>query len=127
MTWENDDRGKPCKWQERIVVDRAELEHGLLPVNRQREIALALQRCRAAVAELQASDDIYVIRVPPEVHRTEDGETMQWIFNVRARVRWCPDKATAERYGSFEGQFSAAVDDEFARCLAERAKHGTVR
>lgn len=128
MTWENDERGKPCRWQKQIVVtaeDWAESRQRVLSADKTKEIDDAVEACRAALKELEASAERYVIIVEPELVWCRDLEQEQEIHTVRTRVRWVPDDETAGKHRNFRQQVFNAVDDEYARAMFARTAHKT--
>ena len=106
--WTKDVRGKKCKWVKVLRYDD--------PVFRvsqdtaAAEVKQALDACRAAIREIDESDECYLMRVEPEMLREHDAAACQTVFTIRARVRWVPDKATAEQCILFEKQFMDESD-----------------
>ncbi len=121
MTWENDDRGKPCKWLKTITIDATDLqsrsgEHQIKVA----EIDAAFKQCWADYNELMASNE-YVGIVAPEIHeRGYVAADDHHVFDVRARVRWVTPEAKANRERNLAAMFDAA-DDEFEKVMTERA------
>lgn len=102
MSWELDDRGKPCKWSKVYFTPE--------------EAATGVKELDAEINKLADSGEHYVLRTPPQMVTERDMEFERMKYIVRARVRWCVDEATAKRLTSFHGDF-----------LAEAAKAGYVQ
>lgn len=120
MSWENDERGKPCKWLKTVVIDDEDRCHRNAEYDKKiAEIDEAFKQCSAAVQELTATGE-YVVRVAPEIVETRDLEAMQYRYFIRARVRWVTPEAKANMERNINAMFDAA-EDEFQQILTERA------
>jgi galactose-1-phosphate uridylyltransferase len=113
--WEVDDRGKPCKWQRRVVITPEDMcrigNYQQLCDEKSSELDEAIKACHDAVDELLKGPEIYILIVAPEVVSTRDLETMVETHTVRARVRWTTAEGKANRERNLKAMFDA-VDDE---------------
>lgn len=93
--WFPDSRGKPAKWMRAY---RDELK-----------AAIGLELCRAALAKLEASPEIFVMVAEPAIRPRVSLNTGTQLWTVVCRVRWMPDEATAERRLQFEAQMDEGL------------------
>lgn len=122
MSWENDERGKLCKWMCSITVadhERIGIVGTVLPVEKREQLDAAFKECWTAVNELVASGE-YVVIVQPQIIEDRDTAAESVTFIVRARVRWVTPQAKANRERNLQAMFDAA-DDEFEKVMTERA------
>lgn len=102
MSWENDERGKPCKWSKTITVKVEKFLDGrVLPADLQQQITEAMDECRQALLELARSGEIYIICVEPELVWQDSAGGDARFYTTRARVRWCKDQEMVARYMEF--------------------------
>lgn len=106
--WIKDVRGKKSKWVK--ILSWSDEDFKVNADEYGAEVQRALTECRAAIDELDASDECYVMRVEPEMIRSHCLESLHQVFVIRARVRWVDSAETANRCILFEQNFLDEFD-----------------